>query len=135
MKKYVKLLIPLSMIAAIYFVFHLVGIGCPIKFVSGISCPGCGMTRAWLWALALDFETAFYFHPLFWVVPLFPVLYILREMKKLPKKPYDVCVAIICALFIIVWLVRMLSGSDIVAFAPQNSVFARAIDLITANLK
>ena len=131
MKKYVKLLIPLTLIAAVYIIFHVVGIGCPIKFVTGISCPGCGMSRACLWLLALDFSTAFYFHPLYWLVPLFPILYILRETKVLPKKPYDISIIIICSLFIIVWLVRMFSGSDVVVFEPQNGIFGRLTEIFT----
>ena len=110
MKKYLKLLIPLSVIAVIYLVFHLVGIGCPIKFTTGISCPGCGMSRACLW-----------------LVPLFPVLYILRETGKMPKKVYDILIMIICILFLAVWLVRMFSGSDVVVFEPDKSAFAQAI--------
>ena len=39
--------------------------GCPMKYVLGIACPGCGMTRAWLAVLHLDFSTAFAYHPLF----------------------------------------------------------------------
>ena len=31
---------------------YVTGIGCPIKFWTGVSCPGCGMTRAWLAALS-----------------------------------------------------------------------------------
>lgn len=127
MKKYLKLLIPLSLIALIYLVFHIVGIGCPIKFITGVSCPGCGMSRACLWLLAGDIGNAFYFHPLFWAVPLFPVLYILRETGKIPKKVYEICIIIICILFLLVWIVRMFSGSDVVVFAPDQSAFARAI--------
>ncbi len=130
MKKYVKLLIPLSMVAVVYLIFHLVGIGCPIKFVSGISCPGCGMSRACLSLLSLDFSAAFHYHPLFWIVPLFPVLYILREAGKFPKKAYDTCIIAICVLFLGVWLVRMLAGNgDIVVFAPQESFFVRIFRL------
>ncbi|MBR4112843.1 MAG: DUF2752 domain-containing protein [Ruminiclostridium sp.] len=127
MKKYLKLLIPLSLIALIYLVFHIVGIGCPIKFITGVSCPGCGMSRACLWLLAGDIGNAFYFHPLFWAVPLFPVLYILRETGKMPKKVYEICIIIICILFLLVWIVRIFSGSDVVVFAPDQSAFARAI--------
>ena len=74
MKKYLKLLIPLSLIALIYLVFHLVGIGCPIKFVSGISCPGCGMTRALAAVLRGDAASAFSFHPLWGTLPLLLLL-------------------------------------------------------------
>ena len=33
-------------IALLYAVFSLTGVGCPIKHVTGVSCPGCGMTSA-----------------------------------------------------------------------------------------
>lgn len=125
MKKYLQPLIPFSIAAVIYLIFHLVGIGCPIKFISGVSCPGCGMSRAWLWVLLLDFETAFYFHPLFWAVPIFPVLFILNSAGKLSQKKYDLCLIIVGTLFIIVWLVRMFAGGDIVVFAPEEGIFVR----------
>ena len=35
----------------------------------GVPCPGCGMTRATLAALRLDFAEAFRLHPMFWVMP------------------------------------------------------------------
>ena len=85
------------------------------------------MSRACLWLLAGDIGNAFYFHPLFWAVPLFPVLYILRETGKMPKKVYEICIIIICILFLLVWIIRMFSGSDVVVFAPDQSAFARAI--------
>ena len=125
MKKYLQPLIPFSIAAVIYLIFHLVGIGCSIKFISGVSCPGCGMSRAWLWVLLLDFETAFYFHPLFWAVPIFPVLFILNSAGKLSQKKYDQCLIIVGTLFIIVWLVRMFAGGDIVVFAPEEGIFVR----------
>lgn len=45
--------------------------GCPWRNLLGIPCPGCGMTRAWLRVLALDFAGAFAAHPMFWSGPLF----------------------------------------------------------------
>ena len=35
-------------VALFYGALQLAGITCPIKYITGISCPGCGMTRAWL---------------------------------------------------------------------------------------
>ena len=125
MKKYLQPLIPLSVAAVVYIIFHIIGIGCPIKFISGISCPGCGMSRAWMWALLLDFESAFYFHPLFWAVPVFPLLFILNRAGKLSDKKYDLCLIIVGALFLTVWLVRMFMGSDIVVFAPEKGIIPR----------
>lgn len=45
---------------------------CPSATMTGIPCPGCGLTRATLSALQGNFAEAFHFHPLFWfVTPLY----------------------------------------------------------------
>ena len=38
---------------------------CMIRNVTGYPCPGCGMTRAHIEVLKLNFKKAFYYHPLF----------------------------------------------------------------------
>ena len=53
-----------------WLVLYLLDVGCIFRLMTGIPCPGCGMTRAWLAALRLDFAAAFAYHPLFWVVPI-----------------------------------------------------------------
>lgn len=56
-------------ITAVYGVLFALGITCPIKYITGVSCPGCGMSRA-MWALIrLDFSTAVYYHPLCFAIP------------------------------------------------------------------
>ena len=47
----------------------LLDVGCVFRRITGIPCPGCGMTRAHLAALRLDFQAAFYYHPL-WFLPV-----------------------------------------------------------------
>ena len=55
-------------IAGFYLFLELVlGVTCPILYFTGISCAGCGMSRAWMCLLHLDFAGAFYYHPLFWI--------------------------------------------------------------------
>ena len=49
----------LSIIIVLIIISYVSGIGCPVKFFTGISCPGCGMTRAWEAAFSLDFHQAF----------------------------------------------------------------------------
>ncbi|WP_461883765.1 DUF2752 domain-containing protein [Fusicatenibacter sp.] len=51
----------------------LTGIGCPIRFATGISCPGCGMSRAVLLLLSGHFQAAFRMHPLVYAVLPFGV--------------------------------------------------------------
>lgn len=76
------LLIALSLgILALWVAFSL---PCPIRHITGIICPGCGMGRAWLAAMRLDLAQAFRYHPLFWSVPALPllVLYDCRPFRK-----------------------------------------------------
>jgi hypothetical protein len=44
--------------------------GCPFRLITGIPCPGCGMTHAFLAAFRGDFADAFRWHPLFPLVML-----------------------------------------------------------------
>lgn len=57
---------------------------CVPRLITGVICPGCGMSRAWLAVLQLDFAAAFRYHPMFWSVPVFFVfwLYDCRLLKN-----------------------------------------------------
>lgn len=44
-------------------------LGCPIYELTGITCPLCGTTRAWLAFFRGDFALAFTCHPLFLLIP------------------------------------------------------------------
>ena len=46
------------------------GWGCPFRNLTGMPCPGCGMTRAWFALLRLNILAAFRYHPMFWSVPV-----------------------------------------------------------------
>ena len=107
-------------LAVFYGFLQLLGITCPIKFVTGISCPGCGMTRAWISALVFhDLHKAFHYHPLFWIViPALPFFLSRRLSRSRLKGP---AVYLAAAAMIAVYLYRMFYGpGDIVVFAPQN---------------
>jgi len=64
-----KLLLTLLMVGVLA-VMWVLQTGCPLYRVTGIPCPGCGMTRAWVLAARLDFATAFALHPMFWAMPI-----------------------------------------------------------------
>ena len=56
----------LSCTAVFFLIFNLLTHeGCPFNYLFHIPCPMCGMTRAHLAALQLDFDKAFALHPLF----------------------------------------------------------------------
>ena len=75
LKKNASTVIALAITACIYILFYAIKADCPIKHIFGFSCAGCGMTRALLSALRLDFASAFYYHPLwFAVIPVFAMI-------------------------------------------------------------
>ena len=43
--------------------------GCPVWQLTGIPCPACGMTRAWISLVKGQLAEAFAWHPLFWMAP------------------------------------------------------------------
>lgn len=97
-----------------WLALYLLDIGCIFRFMTGIPCPGCGMTRAWLAVLRLDFAAAIAYHPLFWVVPIAFVLAFVREevaSSKL-KRGIDIAVTVLCVLVVAVWIVRLVNPAD-----------------------
>ena len=68
---------------------------CVFINIFGIPCPACGLTRASLKIIELNFREAFRLHPLFWSIP-----FLLLCRKKVIL--YGVGI-----LFIIVWVIRM----------------------------
>lgn len=104
----------LSIIIVLIIISYVSGIGCPVKFFTGISCPGCGMTRAWEAAFSLDFHQAFLYHPLFWTIPFIIIFFFLR--KNISKKLNNIALYLFIALFMGVYIVRMfLCQNDIVS--------------------
>lgn len=95
-------------------------LGCPIKFFTGLSCFGCGMSRAVCSLLRLDIAQAIYFHPLVFIMPLVAVILLFKN--RLSKGVRKIVLWTVLALFIIVYIYRLFFlGSDIVCFEPQNS--------------
>ena len=88
---------------------------CPIKYVLGVSCPGCGMTRAVLSLLRGDLAAAFYYHPLWLFVALAVVLLAVAALKRW-NRLYRYTLVISIAVMIAVWLWRLFDpGCDIVS--------------------
>lgn len=83
---------------------------CPIKIITGIPCPGCGLTRAFFSLFSFDIHSSFSYHPLFWLIPI--ILIILLFRKRIPAfmKIYQdsrIWIAI-CTIFLIVYAIRMI---------------------------
>ena len=86
---------------AYLFLYTTTGLGVPCIFhlITGLNCPGCGITRMILSLLKLDWKSAFHFNAvLFCMMPFFMFLfvfwicrYIRLGTQKLPKPMEIIC--------------------------------------------
>ena len=58
---------------------------CLWKAVFGHNCPGCGLTRAMLSLMSLDFKAAFHFNPLIFILLPGAAIYIVNDVKKFKR--------------------------------------------------
>jgi len=102
-----KMLITLAVMAfagCMYFMH----IPCIILSVTGIRCLGCGMTRALISALQLNFSKAFSYHSMFWSLPILYVAFLL-DGKIFKRKIFNNLVYFLIALgFLVNWLCKLL---------------------------
>lgn len=121
LKRFIKNILVLFILIAI---FYILDIGCIFKKLSGLSCPGCGMTRAWLSFLKGDIGKAFYYHPLFWMIIVIPAITLIR--KRISDSLFNGILICCIVLLMVCYLIRLFSGSDIVSFNPYNSLIIKA---------
>ena len=87
--------------------YRLLDIQCLIKPLLGIPCPGCGMTRAYIRVLHLDFAGAFRFHPMFWAMPIL-FTYYLFDGKLIKNKWVDNGILILIGVgFLVNWIIQL----------------------------
>lgn len=124
MKKQKEALQLLAGLGIVVLVMNVSGIGCPIKWLTGISCAGCGMTRALFYAVHLQFGIAFHYHPLFWMVPFLVLLYLFWDRFTARVQKYIVWAVVIC--FAAVYFVRLFSpGQDVVVADVKAGLLGR----------
>lgn len=126
-----ELICAVTAVVILYTAMESIGITCPIKFITGISCAGCGMSRAWIAFLQLDMAKAFEYHPLFLLPPI--VVIVLLCKSKINIKIYKIIIFTIILMFAIVYICRLIwSGDDVVVFEPQNNILFRIIRIINS---
>lgn len=114
----------LAGIMLFYVALEAAGVTCPIKYLTGVSCAGCGMSRAWLALLRGDLVAAFAYHPLVLLPVPAALLFLLR--KRLPRWVFDVGFWVCGGLFLAVYLIRLVLPGDVVVFAPWDGAVWRA---------
>ena len=132
--RYRGILLCLLLLSSAVALLAVSGIGCPIKFLTGISCPGCGMTRA-LWSLVtLRLSAALHYHPLCLIMPPVAVFLTVFEIRR-NRKAQEWVLWGTAVLLIAVYLWRMLSGGDeVVTWAPREGWIIRTVSRILTAL-
>ena len=109
----IKLII-LGIFIGILLFWVLMDWPCLFREITGIPCIGCGLSRAWLAALRLDFYSAFRHHPMFWSIPVLMLL-ALVDGQLFPKDTWNriLLILLTAGLFIcyFIRLVVYLSGN------------------------
>lgn len=105
-------------------IVSLTGIGCPIKWFTGISCPGCGMTRSIYYLLKFDFAQSFRCHALT-VIAIPSFIYIAFGKRPLfnSKKRENVFLLTLISLFLIYYLLRLFYIKNDIVTIDLNSSF------------
>lgn len=77
---------------------------CPFRYFLMMDCPGCGMTRAVLSVVRLDFKMALIYHSLFWVPIVCAVYYVFREKLYIGKKNEMIAIFVFLFMFLFRWI-------------------------------
>lgn len=105
--------------AAIALISWIFGSFCPAYALFDVCCPFCGMTRAHLAALRLDFAAAFSYHPVFFIG--LPFLWLLAHeqlfQKKWHKVLWWVTTSLMIALLLGTYIARVITTGGFDFFA------------------
>ena len=122
----IEVITSVAAVVVLYVILESFGVTCPIKYITGISCAGCGMSRAWISLLHFNIHDAFMYHPLFFLPPVVVIVMLLKS--KINIKFYKIFMFTIAGAFVIVYLYRMFIGDgNVVVFEPQNNIVFRII--------
>ena len=83
---------------------------CIIRNNTGFPCPSCGMTRAHIEVLKLNFKKAFNYHPLFMLPSIIFLVVMLRNKSKIANYIYNnnFITITVLIIFIAVYVVRFI---------------------------
>lgn len=116
-----------SAVALFYIFCH-----CPFKWFFGIPCPGCGMLRAFFSLLRLDFQKAFSFHPLVFLMIPVGIYLVLKKLGifSFKKRTENIFLALLAVTFGAVYFIRLFGDSSVVKIDLKSSVLHKIITLI-----
>lgn len=111
-----------------YLIMARLGTTCLFRLLTGICCPACGMTRAWTSFLNGNIKMAFYYHPLFWFIPVIGIL-ILFE-RKINKRFYNTIMFSFIILVMGCYFYRLFTNSPVVYINFSESLIHKILYML-----
>lgn len=101
---------------------------CPFRYIFGIYCPLCGMTRAFISLLKLDICKAFYYHAFWPVIVVLFILYFIFLFKniKINKKMIFV-LDVIGILNLVYYFYRLFFLPSVLHIDFENSILYKIL--------
>lgn len=101
-------LVGTALFIMLVFIFYKFHFGCVYQRIFHIPCPGCGLTRAWMQAIQLNFSQAFAYHYMFWSIPII-YIYVFLDGHVFQKKwiNYGVLIFILFG-FLITYVIHLI---------------------------
>ena len=122
LRQHQNLLITVAVLIVYLALFFVIPMQCPILWLTGFSCPGCGITRALVSLCRLDFAAAWHYNPvIFYLLPAAPVL-VIAELRR-ANKLKEAILWITIGLLIAVYLYRLLISHSPVVQADFSQGF------------
>lgn len=115
-------------VGGLYLLLAVTGHGCPIRWITGVPCPGCGLSRAYLALLGCDIGQAFAFHPLFWAVPLIIGSAFWWERKG--SRWAGNLTIILGAVFLLVYAGRLILGDPYMEIRADQGLIVRLVIML-----
>ena len=112
-------------LGAAVLLLHITGIGCPILFLTGIPCAGCGMCRAVFSLFQGHFAAAAAYHPLSFLMPFFFAAWFFRG--RISSRRQKILMVFAVFLFTVTYFFRIVHGDPVVAFHPSAGFLEQII--------
>lgn len=118
-------------LAAVYFVLSLFEIPtCPSKIFLGISCPGCGLSRAFMSVFRFDFAAAFEFNPL-WPLVIVTVILLAVFWVKGKNQVLEITGIVFLVIALVIYIYRVaFTESPVVVWDFESGLIYRGYSWI-----
>ena len=100
-------LLSCSLVLVLLIIWYILKVPCLFKWLFKIPCLGCGITRAYIAVLRLDFATAFKMNFMFWAVPIL-IIYYFFDFEPFKNKWLNTALlGLILLGFVINWILKL----------------------------